>query len=281
MELETDMRKALVNHVFIVHYQPIVEIESGRIAEVEALVRWSHPTRGMLSPAKFIPIAEDTGLIVPLGMLVLEAACSQAKAWQAQYPDTPPLTVSVNLSARQLQRENIVAEVLAVLKTTGLPASQLKLEITESVMVLEPDATIPKLNQFTQHGIRLAVDDFGTGYSSMSYLSSMPIDTLKIDRSFVSKIGTHKEDEAIIRAIVTLAKTLNLSITSEGIETEEQRSHLLELGCEMGQGYLYAKPAGAVEVSEMLAAQNQATSNTNDDYRLPFTHGLDDQERAA
>lgn len=254
LELETDLRHALEYDEFCVDYQPIMLLDSGQICEVEALVRWRHPRRGWIEPSKFIPLAEETGLIVPLGHWVLREACRQTREWHRLYPSEPRLTVNVNLSARQLQQSDIVECVSQVLSETGLAAAYLKLEITESVMVQNTDATIPKLHQLKEIGVRLAVDDFGTGYSSMAYLSSLPLDTLKIDRSFVGKIGGHEEDEAIIRAIVTLAKTLNLHITSEGIETQGQLAQLKELGCDRGQGYLFAQPLPGDALGELLAS---------------------------
>ncbi len=253
LELETDLRRALECAEFRVYYQPIMFLDSGKISEVEALVRWEHPERGLVPPAKFVPLAEETGLIVPLGDWVLAQSCRQAREWQNQYPTEPPLTVSVNLSARQLQQPDLVERVAAVLAETGLSAAHLKLEITESVMMQDADVTILMLHQLKALGVRLAVDDFGTGYSSMAYLSSLPIDTLKIDRSFVGKMGRHEQDEAIVRAIVNLAKTLKLHITSEGIETPDQLAQLQNLGCDRGQGFLFAEPLTSEDLGGLLA----------------------------
>ena len=259
LELETDLRRALEKGEFQVYYQPIVGLENGRIVEVEALVRWAHPERGLIPPLKFIPLAEETGLIVALGRWVLEEACRQGRLWQRQYPQEPPLTISVNLSARQLQHPGLVADVIQVLKDTELHPSCLKLEITESVMMLDSGTTIPRLHQLKALGIHLAVDDFGTGYSSMSYLSSLPIDTLKIDRAFVNNMGRNPEDMAIVRAIVSLAKTLNLRITSEGIETQEQLAQLHALGCDQGQGYHFDRPMPADQLGARLADLGEST----------------------
>ena len=252
LDLESDLRRALDNDEFRVYYQPIVFLESGRVREVEALVRWEHPTRGLIPPVKFIPLAEETGLIVALGQWVLREACRQARDWQVRQPQEPPLTVSVNLSARQLQQADLVTQVVEILRETGLDAAHLKLEITESMMMQDAEATLNKLHALKALGVRLAVDDFGTGYSSMSYLSSLPLDTLKIDRSFVNRMGEQAEDAAIVRAIVTLAKTLNLRITSEGIETQEQLVQLRALGCDQGQGYHFSRPVTAVEMEALL-----------------------------
>ena len=252
LELECDLRRALENGELRVFYQPIIFLESGRICEVEALVRWEHPQRGLIPPDAFIPLAEETGLIVPLGLWVLREACRQMSEWQAGRPDGPPLTLSVNLSARQLQQADLVEQVVEVLRETGMDPARLKLEITESMMMHDAEATLQKLHRLKALGAHLAVDDFGTGYSSMSYLSTLPIDALKIDRSFVSRMGAQEEDTAIVRAIVTLAKTLNLRITSEGIETPAQLVKLRALGCDQGQGYHFSRPLPAAEVGPLL-----------------------------
>ena len=194
MELEADLRRAIDRGELRLHYQPIVLLGTGRVREVEVLARWEHPERGLIPPIKFIPIAEETGLIVPLGNWILEEACRQARSWQEQYPGDPPLLISVNVSSRQLQQADLVQQVARILRETGLDPASLKLEITESVMMLNAETTIDKLHQLKELGVRLAIDDFGTGYSSMAYLSSLPIDPLKIDRSFVQKLGQQAED---------------------------------------------------------------------------------------
>ena len=260
LNLEMDLRRALEAGEFRLHYQPIMSLTSGALCEVEALLRWEHPTRGLIPPGKFIPLAEEIGLIVPLGLWVLRESCRQTRewnegAWNEDGERRPPLTISVNVSARQLKTPDFVAQVVQVLDETGLGAACLKLEITESVMMQEADVTIAKLHALKALGIRLAVDDFGTGYSSMAYLSSLPIDTLKIDRTFVGKMGGHSEDAAIVRAIVMLAKTLNLSITSEGIETVEQLTQLRALECDQGQGYHFSRPLPADQLRAMLVAE--------------------------
>ena len=265
LNLEMDLRRALEVGEFRLHYQPIMSLTSGALCEVEALLRWEHPTRGLIPPGKFIPLAEEIGLIVPLGLWVLRESCRQTRewnegvwnagAWNAGGERRPPLTISVNVSARQLKTPDFVAQVVEVLEETGLSAACLKLEITESVMMQEAEVTIAKLHALKALGIRLAVDDFGTGYSSMAYLSSLPIDTLKIDRAFVGKMGGHTEDAAIVRAIVMLAKTLNLSITSEGIETVEQLTQLRALECDQGQGYHFSRPLPADQLRAMLVAE--------------------------
>lgn len=253
LELEMDLRRALEKEEFRVFYQPIVTLETRRVCEVEALVRWEHPVRGLVPPGDFIPLAEETGLIVPLGLWVLREACVQVRVWQEAQHSGRPLRLSVNVSGRQLQQPDLVAQVADILEETGLAPSCLKLEITESVMMLDADDTIPRLHALRALGVCLAVDDFGTGYSSMAYLSSLPIDTLKIDRSFVTKMGRSDDDAAIVRAIVTLAKTLNLQITCEGIETPAQLAQLCSLDCDQGQGYHFSRPVPAADFAALLA----------------------------
>ena len=252
LELEGDLRRAIDLGELVLHYQPIVSLETGGIQEVEALVRWEHPQRGLIPPAKFIPIAEETGLIVPLGWWVLSEACRQGRAWQAGHPRQPPLVVGVNLSVRQLEQPDLIAQVVQALRETGLPAECLKLEITESVLVGNLDRILAKMEGLRALGVQLAIDDFGTGYSSMAYLSALPVDTLKIDRAFIQKIG-EPEGRAIVQAIVTLAKSLNLKITSEGIETRDQWERLQELGGDHGQGYYFARPQTCEALEAMLA----------------------------
>jgi diguanylate cyclase (GGDEF)-like protein len=252
LDVEMDLRRALERGEFRVHYQPIVKLATGEITEVEALVRWEHPERGRMSPDAFIPIAEETGLIVPLGQWVLEEACMQARRWHAQYPNQPPMVMSVNLSARQFQHPGLVPDIERAVAQSQLDPSLLKLEITESVLMHDVDATVATLRALKVLGILLAIDDFGTGYSSLSYLKRFPIDTLKIDRSFVSGLGQDAQDTAIVRSVVSLAKTLNLSVTGEGIETAAQQAQLAELGCDLGQGFLFARPAPAGALEDVL-----------------------------
>lgn len=251
LELETDLRRALERDELRVEYQPVVRLSDGRVAEVEALVRWSHPRRGLVMPVDFVPLAEETGLIIPIGMWVLERACRDVAAVQRSTPGEP-LTLSVNLSAKQLRYPDVVREVARVLKATGFPATSLKLEITESIMMQDADSCIDVVQALRDLGVRLAVDDFGTGYSSLSYLSRLPVDALKIDRSFVERLGRDPDDLTIVRAIITLAKALNLAVTGEGIETEEQLQHLRDLGCDLGQGFLFAKSLTLDELQAFL-----------------------------
>ena len=265
MELEGDLRRVITEGAraenvraggeLILHYQPIVAMGTGAIVEVEALARWLHPRRGLLPPLTFIPIAEECGMIVDLGLWVLREACRQTRRWQDDHPDHPPLTVGVNLSVRQLEQPDLVAQVSRVLAETGLSPACLKLEVTESVMMGNADGTIARLRSLRDLGVRLAVDDFGTGYSSMAYLSEFPLDTLKIDRAFVSRLD-QPDGQAIVQAIVTLGHSLGLEITSEGIETETQWHTLRAMGCERGQGYLFARPQAAEALERMLTGLN-------------------------
>jgi EAL domain-containing protein (putative c-di-GMP-specific phosphodiesterase class I) len=269
LELESDLRNALQHEEFRVHYQPIIAIGTGIITEVEALVRWQHPTRGLVFPNEFIPIAESTGLIIPLGLWVLEEACRQVAAWHGQFRIQPPLVLSVNLSPRQFQQPSIVADVARALEESGFPANCLKLEITEGIIMLDVEATIRTLWELKGLGLQIAVDDFGTGYSSLSYLKRLPLDVLKIDRSFVSGIGHNQEDTAIVHAIMAMAKSLNFKVTGEGIETAEQLALLGEWGCDWGQGYLFSKPLDSVKAEALL----ESTARSRSDVASIMTSG--------
>ncbi len=252
LDLELDLRSAVARDEFRLHYQPVVQLETGRVAEFEALVRWQHKDRGLLAPEAFIGLTEETGLIIPIGQWVLTEACRQARRWQEQRPSDPPLTISVNLSARQLQDPDLIGLVSGVLADSGLDPRSLKLEITESVVMQDAPSTLATLHTLRELGIRLAIDDFGTGYSSLGYLKRFPIDTLKIDRSFVEGIVTDPEDAAIVQAVISVAKSLGLSVTAEGIETEAQLRRLKELGCDRGQGFYFGEPLAAEIVFESL-----------------------------
>ncbi|HLZ31185.1 MAG TPA: EAL domain-containing protein [Chloroflexota bacterium] len=230
------------------------------IKGVEALVRWEHPRHGMVLPAEFIPIAEATGLIVPIGQWVLEHACQQVQAWRNHHPRYASLGLSVNLSARQFQRADLVHEISRAAHQAGLEPSALTLEITESAVMADPVAAAATLNELKALGFALAIDDFGTGYSSLSYLKRFPIDNLKVDRSFVEGLGTDVQDTAIVRSVVDLAQALNVTITGEGIETLAQEAALRALGCDAGQGYLFARPMHATAVEAMLGERCEHTS---------------------
>lgn len=252
LQLETDLRRAIERNEFRVVYQPIVDLKDGSITGVEALIRWEDPNRGMISPAEFIPLAEETGLILPIGQWVLEEACRQGRRWQEQYPH---LYVSVNLSARQFREPFLAEQVAQILQANDMQPAGLQLEITESILMQESATTQETLRQLKALGIQLAMDDFGTGYSSLSYLKRFPIDVLKIDRSFVGGLGDSPEDTALVRTVITLAKALNLTVTGEGVETAEQIAQLRAMECERGQGYFFARPLAAAAVDELLAAR--------------------------
>jgi diguanylate cyclase len=232
-------------------YQPLVDLVTGEPIAVEALVRWQHPTRGLVSPVRFIPIAERSGAISGIGLFVLEQSCAQLAAWRSRVPAGRRMHVSVNLSPRQLQEPTLVHDVLAVLARTGLASEHLVLEVTESAIVDERTG-IAALRTLRSHGIRIAIDDFGTGYSSLHYLTRLPVDILKIDRSFVAELNGTPEGSAITEAVIRLSQVLHLDTVAEGIETAAQAGELLELGCDIGQGYLYAKPMPAAELDERM-----------------------------
>jgi diguanylate cyclase (GGDEF)-like protein/PAS domain S-box-containing protein len=249
LELRSDLQHALSLDQLELHYQPVVRLSGREILGVEALVRWNHPTRGTIPPIQFIPVAEETGLIIPMGRWILETACYEGVRLQERFTRDEPLTMSVNLSVRQLQSETLVADVRSALSLTGLPASSLVLEITESLMLSDTDFAMQQLHDLKGLGIRLAMDDFGTGYSSLSYLSRFPVDILKMDRSFVGA----EDNEALTSAIIALGTSLSLEVVAEGIELAEQANSLEELGCELGQGYLFARPMDAAALSNFLA----------------------------
>ena len=257
LALESDLRRAVEGGQFRLHYQPIVALSNGDVLEVEALVRWEHPERGLLPPADFIPVAEETGLIVSLGQWVLEEACRQATVWRSQLGDRAPV-MGVNLSARQFQRPELLLDIRRALRAAHMDPSGLKLEITESVAMHDAESTIETLESLKALGIRLAIDDFGTGYSSLSYLKRFPVDTLKVDRSFVDGLGEDPQNTAIVQSIVALAKALGLSVTGEGVETDLQRRLLRDLGCERAQGYLFARPRPAAELDAFLGLARSA-----------------------
>ena len=252
LELETDLRHALDRAELHLVYQPVVSLSTGAVSGVEALARWNHPTRGLVSPAEFIPAAEKTGLIVPMGRWVLEEACRQQRRWHRATGHS--VRMAVNISARQLQGALLADHVATALRATAVPPSSLVLEITESMLVDDAERTMAKLQRFSDLGVSMAIDDFGTGYSSLAYLSRLPVDILKIDRSFVAGIGAHREMTAVTSAIVALGKSLNLTVVAEGIETPGQLAALGEMGCDLGQGYLLARPLPAAEVETLLAA---------------------------
>ncbi|MBW4546301.1 MAG: EAL domain-containing protein [Symplocastrum torsivum CPER-KK1] len=256
LQIETDLRRAIERQEFRVHYQPIVSLSTGKIIGFEALVRWQHPQRGLVSPTEFIPTAEETGLITPIGWWTLREACRQLKIWQEQFPAAQPLTINVNLSGKQFVQPALLDEIDKILQETNLVTGSLKLEITESLVMENPDLVRDLLLELKRRNIHLCIDDFGTGYSSLSRLHHFPISTLKIDRSFVSRIGALGENSEIVQAIVTLAQTLSMDVVAEGIELLEQVSPLIALQCEYGQGYFFSKPVDSEAARAMLIAES-------------------------
>ena len=244
---------------FLVHYQPIVSLATGRVKGFEALLRWQHPERGLVSPAEFIPIAEETGLIVPLGYWVLRCACRQMRAWQERFPTSPPLTISVNLSTKQFSQPDLIGQIDQILRETGLGASSLQLEITESAIMENAETADAMLLQLRTLGIQLYVDDFGTGYSSLSYLQRFPVNALKIDRSFISKMGVDGEDSGLVQTIVMLAHKLGIGVVAEGVETAEQLAQLRALCCTQGQGqgYFFSKPLDSIAAEALIVQAPQ------------------------
>jgi diguanylate cyclase (GGDEF)-like protein/PAS domain S-box-containing protein len=252
LEMEILLRHALERHEFVLHYQPIAAVDDGRITGVEALIRWISPELGLVSPGQFIPLAEETGLIVPIGEWVLMTACAQAKAWLNH--GFKPFMVSVNLSPRQFRQKNLVEMVTGVLEKSGLDANFLNLEITEGVIMHRPDQAVGVLERLHQLGVQLSIDDFGTGYSSLSYLKRFPVQKLKIDRSFVHDITTDDDDASIVTAIVAMAKGLGLEVVAEGVETPEQLTFLARLRCNEYQGFLFGRPIPARDFTQLLEA---------------------------
>jgi EAL domain-containing protein (putative c-di-GMP-specific phosphodiesterase class I) len=252
VELENDLRRALERDELRLHYQPLVDLASERIVGLEALVRWEHPTRGLVPPLSFIPLAEETGLIIPIGRWVLETACRQARRWLDELPESP-LVMSVNLSARQFGQPTLVEDIAATLAATGLPADRLELEITESVLLSESEDNATALRAIRDLGVGLVLDDFGTGYSSLSYLRRLPLDTIKIDRSFVDGIDDDNSNLPIVQAVIALAHGLGIEVVAEGIETAGQLARLRELVCDRGQGYYYARPQPPEALAALLA----------------------------
>ncbi len=250
LELETALRHALERDEFLLHYQPLMDLKTGQLKGVEALLRWRHPQRGLVPPLDFIPLAEETGLIVPIGEWVLRTACAQAQAWHAA--GFCGLHMAVNISGRQFQHQNLTALVGAVLAETGLEPQCFNLELTESVLMHNVDAAIAVMSELDAAGVGFSIDDFGTGYSSLSYLKRFPIDVLKIDRSFVRDITTDLDDAAIVTAIMALARTLDIQVVAEGVETEEQLAFLRARGCDVMQGYYFSKPLDAAALTELL-----------------------------
>jgi diguanylate cyclase (GGDEF)-like protein len=260
LAMEIGLRRALEREEFILHYQPKVDVASGRVTAMEALLRWQHPELGLLPPAEFIPLAEETGLILALGEWVLRTACAQNRAWQEA--GLPPVPVAVNLSGHQLQQKDMVRAVDRILKETGLHPGHLELEITETVIMQNPDFAAVVLGKLKSLGVRLAIDDFGTGYSSLSHLKRFAVNTLKIDKIFVRDVETSAADAAIATALIAMGNNLSLQIVAEGVETDGQLSFLREQRCHEVQGYLFSRPLPAAVAVEFLRA-SQAISITS------------------
>jgi EAL domain-containing protein (putative c-di-GMP-specific phosphodiesterase class I) len=247
--LELDLRKAVVNGEFNLLYQPIIDVESGQITSFEALIRWQHPGRGMVPPLDFIPIAEETGLIVPIGEWVLNQACCEAARWPKH------VTVAVNVSPAQFKSRNLIPTVISALAKSGLSPGRLELEITERLLMQETDGAIGILHQLHGLGVKIAMDDFGTGYSSLGYLRSFPFDRIKIDQSFIQDLPGKEDSLAIVRAVVGMSSSLGIRTTAEGVETKEQLASLVMEGCDEFQGFLFSSPQPAEEIERLLRDQ--------------------------
>jgi EAL domain-containing protein (putative c-di-GMP-specific phosphodiesterase class I)/CheY-like chemotaxis protein len=262
---------------FLLHYQPKVDLESGAICGLEALLRWQHPERGMVSPVEFIPVLEDSGLIVPVGEWVMREACGQIRVWQGSGLAVPP--VAVNLSARQFQQKDLEPIVRSLLAETGVDPSLIQFELTESLLMKEPEAAARTLNGLKDLGVKISVDDFGTGYSSLAYLKRFPIDALKIDRAFIRELTTDPDDAAITLAIIGLAHSLKLRVVAEGVETEGQLNFLSSHACDEMQGYYFAKPAAPAELEAMLREGRRLKRSADGVSQEPVVLLLDDSEQ--
>ena len=252
MEMESDLRGSLEHQQLLLHYQPIMELKTGRLIGFEALVRWMHPQRGMIWPADFIHLSEETGLIIPLGLWVMREACRQMRHWQDAYPIDPLLMISVNISPRQLEQPDFSEQVYHILDETGLPPTCLRLEITESTIVRSSCAVMESLDALRSLGVQLYIDDFGTGYSSLGYLDSLPVDAIKIDRTFVSNLGRVKSSAGVVQAIIQLAHELDIEVVAEGVETFEQQRELKRLKCEFMQGFYISEPLDTSAVEHYI-----------------------------
>lgn len=257
LQIESDLRRALERKEFEVYYQPIMKLEDGGVSGFEALIRWQHPEKGLVSPAEFIPVAEDTELIIPIGHWVLFEACRQVRQWQLAFPNDTPLTISVNLSGKQFKQPDLVGQVKQILYQTGLDPHCLRLEITESMVMEDAEAATAMLRQLRSLNVQLSIDDFGTGYSSLSYLHRFPVNILKIDKSFVGRMSVDEESLGIVETIITLASKLKMDVVAEGIETNEQWDKLKAFQCQYGQGYLFSKPVPAVDACKLVSDEHR------------------------
>jgi diguanylate cyclase (GGDEF)-like protein/PAS domain S-box-containing protein len=271
LQMETDMRRAVERQEFFLHYQPIVALDTFALRGFEALVRWQHPERGFISPMDFIPVAEETGLIQQIGEWVLREACREMQRWQTIFPNEHPLFISVNLSSKQFANNDLIERVASIMRETKIDPRTLKLEITESVVMENIDTATEMLKELRALGLQLSIDDFGTGYSSLSYLHRFPIDTLKIDRSFVTRMAANNENTEIVRTIVVLAQNLGMDVVAEGVETNEQLTILRTLGCEHGQGYFFSKPVNKTGAEKIISETYEANfiSSASDIVKTP------------
>jgi EAL domain-containing protein (putative c-di-GMP-specific phosphodiesterase class I) len=275
LRMEIDLRQAASRQELLLFYQPIISLRTGKITSFEALLRWKHPEHGVVSPHEFIPIAEETKLIIPLGLWVIRTAAKQLKQWQKEFWMNPPLTISVNLSCRQFLQPDLVLQVERALLETGLDPACLKMEITESAIMEHVESAASTLKKLKTLGVKLAMDDFGTGYSSLSYLHEFPFDTLKIDRSFISRIGVRGENTEIVRTIVSLANGLGLDVVAEGIESEIQFLQLRNItGCHYGQGYLFSHPLDGAAAGELLTQSPSWTNSIPKRHAIPWKSKL-------
>jgi EAL domain-containing protein (putative c-di-GMP-specific phosphodiesterase class I) len=252
--MEIDLRRALAAQEFVLYYQPLIDSKSRDITGFEALIRWNHPEKGLVAPGEFIPLAEEIGLIVPLGLWVIRQACHDAASWPEH------ISVAVNLSPVQFKTQTLLPSIMAALGTSGLSPSRLELEITESLLLTNSEATIANLHQLRALGVRIVMDDFGTGYSSLSYLRSFPFDKIKIDRSFIRDLGETPDCAAIIKAVTGLGTSLGIATTAEGVETEKQLEMLREQGCSQFQGYYFSKPKPYEEATKLIGSEKRAVA---------------------
>jgi diguanylate cyclase (GGDEF)-like protein len=274
--LENDLRKALEKDELLLYYQPQIDIESGKVIGLEALIRWEHPEKGIIPPSDFIPIAEENGLIIPIGEWVLNTACKQSREWQNAGISAIP--VSVNVASQQFQQRNFIEIVNNALEISGIAPQDLMLEITESTLMQNIDALSAKMHEITSMGVQLAIDDFGTGYSSLNYLKRFPLHSIKIDRSFVMEISTNPDDAAIVEAIISMARSLKLELVAEGVETEDQLEFLRGQGCKVVQGYLFCRPLPADDIYDYLSNEEYSAGNSMTDICGEINSGVETRE---
>jgi EAL domain-containing protein (putative c-di-GMP-specific phosphodiesterase class I) len=254
LQLETDLRRAVELGEFCLYYQPLVSLRTGKITGLEALVRWAHPDRGLIHPADFIPIAEETGLIVPMGRWVLNEACRQMNQWHCKHTREQPLSIGVNLSVKQFSQPDLIDQIAGAVQSSGISPRSLRVEITEAAIIDKARTATTILQGIRDLGVQIYLDDFGTGYSSLSYLHGLPIDAIKIDRAFVSNMDTDEKSLRLVRTILTLSEIVGVRAEAEGISTSEQLRELRSLNCEQGQGYLFSAPITKEAVDELLKA---------------------------